>query len=176
MIAALGENRAIGHNGDLPWDLPEDKKFFREKTRDHVIVMGRKTLEALPQGQPLPNRPNIVISRHKPSFQHPLLYWSENIASALDQGCRLSKEMKQEELFVIGGGEIYAQCLEKADRMYLTHVACAPKADAFFPEFDLLSWEKNILQEFLTTSEKPAFKMVEYNRVRSGGLPLVNAA
>lgn len=126
LIAAVARNRGIGLKGELPWRLPEDMRRFKQITTGHAVLMGRKTFEAL--GKPLPNRRNVVLT-HRP------LPGSETYASIETALDALANEQR---VFVIGGGEIYAQLLDNADELYLTHVHRDVPADAFFPPFEHL--------------------------------------
>lgn len=125
IIAVIGKNRELGKDNDLIWNLPSDLKRFREITKGHPVIMGRKTFESI--GHPLPNRMNIVISRQ------------DNIPGvivvhSLDEA--IEKAKGNDEIFVIGGGSVYAAAIDKVDRLYLTIVdATAPGADTFFPDY-----------------------------------------
>ncbi len=132
LIAAVGKNNVIGANGDLPWSLPTDMKFFSKTTRGHHVLMGRKNFDSIPEKyRPLPGRPNLVVSR-KTDFIANDIEVFHDIKSAID----FAKEQGEDELFIIGGGEIYNQTIQLADRLYITHVDAAPNGDAHFPEFD----------------------------------------
>ncbi|AAZ97992.1 dihydrofolate reductase [Thiobacillus denitrificans ATCC 25259] len=127
VIAALAKNRVIGIENRLPWRLPEDLAHFKALTLDHPVLMGRKTFESL--GRPLPRRTNVVITRnadYRPDGC--LVAASMPAAIALCQGA--------DEIFFIGGAELYAQAIPLADRLYLTEVDAEPEGDAWFPEFD----------------------------------------
>ncbi len=127
VIAALAKNRVIGIENRLPWRLPEDLAHFKALTLDHPVLMGRKTFESL--GRPLPRRTNVVITRnadYRPDGC--LVAASIPAAIALCQGT--------DEIFFIGGAELYAQAIPLADRLYLTEVDAEPAGDAWFPEFD----------------------------------------
>jgi dihydrofolate reductase len=128
IIAVIGKNRELGKDNHLLWNLPGDLKRFRVITRGHSVIMGRKTFRSI--GRPLPNRTNIVISRQEKI--HGVI-----VAHSLDEAIEKAKSASgNEEIFVIGGGSVYAQAIDKADRLYLTVVdAVAPGADTFFPDF-----------------------------------------
>jgi dihydrofolate reductase len=135
MISAMSKNRVIGNQGLLPWNEPEDMRFFRTTTLDHAIIMGRKTFEAL--GRALPKRRNIVITR--------LASWSApgvEVVPTLEAGIRLGREHDALP-FITGGGEIYALALPLATRLYLTVVDCEAVGDAFFPEVDETQWRES---------------------------------
>lgn len=145
IVVAMALDHAIGRNNNLLWRLPADLKRFKELTTGHCILMGRRTWESLPNGS-LPNRRNIVISRSLAEAPSAELYATVEAA--------LQAVQDQDEVFVIGGGEIYRQLLERADRLYLTLVeAHYPDADTFFPEFDWADWQ-TLCQETYPADEK----------------------
>lgn len=130
-IAAMAKNRVIGINNRLPWDLPGDLKFFRETTLGKAIIMGRKTFESL--GRPLPKRRNIVLSRQS-GFRPTGAEVFEDLDRALEViGADVGE---RDEVFVIGGSEIYAYALPYLDRIYLTEIERDFEGDAKFPDFD----------------------------------------
>lgn len=132
IIVAIASDGAIGRANDLLWHLPADLKRFKELTTGHTILMGRKTFESLPRG-PLPNRRNIIISRSLPTQPGAEVY--PTIQQAME-ACA-----SDEEVFIIGGGEIYRQLLPNTERIYLTRVqASFPDAEVFFPELDPTEW------------------------------------
>ena len=151
IIAALGRNRAIGYQNQLPWRLPTDLQRFKQLTLGHHILMGRKTFESI--GRPLPGRTSIIITRQ-------LDYKAEGglTAHSLDEAIALAKSRGEQEAFIIGGADIYAQAIPRADRMYLTFVEAEPEADAFFPTFDETGWE-TIEEVLFTADEKHAYAM-----------------
>lgn len=132
LIAAAAENNALGKDNDLVWHLPDDFKRFKQITSGHYIIMGRKTFESFPK--PLPNRTHVIISRQKD-------YTAEGciVVNSLDDAIAACPQ--DEEVFIIGGGEIYRQSIERADKIELTRVHTSVEADAFFPEIDSNEWE-----------------------------------
>jgi dihydrofolate reductase len=139
-IAAMAENRVIGRDNDLPWDVPEDLKYFKEKTQGHAMIMGRKTFESIMKsmgGKPLPNRFHVVVSRqHNYDPGLPDVEVVHDIESAIHLCESLDKSRWGEEVFVAGGAEIYKQTMAKTDRIYLTIIHDEFEGDTFFPEFD----------------------------------------
>lgn len=140
-IAAMARNRVIGVDGDLPWNIPEDFKFFKDKTSGHVMIMGRKTFESLPQ--PLPGRMHIIITRQDgyapelPANAKPGT--AIKVVSTIDDAVEFARTKLSEygdEVFIIGGGEIYKQMLSVTDRIYLTEIHQDFPGDAKFPEFN----------------------------------------
>jgi dihydrofolate reductase len=130
LIAAMSSNRVIGVQNKLPWDIPEDLKRFRALTAGHVIIMGRKTFESI--GRPLPGRDNRVVTRQKDYKPEGVKVYA-TLEAALAE--RVPDGLKDDEVFVIGGGEIYAQALPFADRLHLTVIDQEFKGDAYFPDF-----------------------------------------
>lgn len=130
IIAAMGRNSELGNKGNLPdWNLPTDLKRFKELTSGHVVVMGRKNFESLPEKfRPLPNRTNVVLTRDS-SWSHEGVQVFHTIDEILDT------YKNEHSLWIIGGAEVYKQFLEKADELHLTHVDGEFEADTFFPEF-----------------------------------------
>lgn len=132
LIWAMGENQVIGINNSLPWHLPEDLKFFKRTTLGHPIAMGRKTLDSL--GRLLPGRENIVITRNRDfSYEGCTVLHSE--AELIEYANK-----KNEEIFVIGGAEIYKTFLPYADRLYVTRIHASFEGDTYFPELNLEEW------------------------------------
>lgn len=135
IIAAVGRNRAIGRHNQLLWQLPGDLPRFKHLTMGHPVIMGRKTYESI--GQPLPGRLNIVISRRGGGDAGGITVCN-SLSAALDCACAAAPP--DGEVFVIGGGDIYAQAIRQADRLYLTEVDDAPAdADTFFPDYTAFS-------------------------------------
>jgi dihydrofolate reductase len=132
MIAAVAENNALGKNNDLLWHLPSDFKRFKELTSGHHIIMGRKTFESFPK--PLPNRTHIIISRQKDYHPEGCIV-VENLEKAI------AICSKNEDSFIIGGGEIYSQSIHLADQLDITRVHNSFEADVYFPEIDSEIWE-----------------------------------
>lgn len=162
MIAAIGENHALGLKGKLPWHLPADFKWFKEKTMGHPIIMGRKTFESF--GKPLPGRLHIIISRTNTHSDADNVVWVNSLEAALEIA-RIREGYNSDEIFIIGGGEIYSQFLQKADRMYLTEVELSPQADAFFPAFDKSDWKVETLAVHEATEDKPRFIVKQFDRI-----------
>lgn len=133
LVAAMNKKMVIGKSGSLPWKLPEDLRRFKRLTLEHPVIMGRKTLEAI--GRPLPGRVNIVLTHYK-SYLAP----GCQVVHSREEALARAEETQKDEVFIIGGAEIYAQFLEKADKMYLTLVDYDGGGDARFPEFDAGQW------------------------------------
>jgi dihydrofolate reductase len=159
LIAALDRDHGIGHDNQLPWQLPDDLKRFKALTIGKPILMGRKTAQSL--GRALPGRPNLVLTR---SGQVP--FEGMQAVASVEEARGIALASGAVELCVIGGAEIYALTLPLADRLHLTHVyAVVEDADAFFPSFDVDDW-KVITRELHAADEKHAFafEFVDYAR------------
>lgn len=138
MIAAMGSNRVIGKDNDIPWHLPDDFRFFKETTKHHCVIMGRKNWESLPHKfRPLPERPNIVITR-----QENYLAEGATVVISLDEALDLARKSGENEAFIIGGGEIYREGLSVAEKIYLTEINGAFDGQTTFPEFDKEIWKE----------------------------------
>ena len=132
LIAAMDENKGIGKNGGMPgWNIPEDRRHFREATGSHPVIMGRKTLESLPNGQPLPKRRNIVISRTAG-----LLIPGCDVFHSIESALAYATILDRHQISVIGGGEIYRLALPYADILYLTQVQGDFRCDVRFPDYE----------------------------------------
>ena len=132
-LVAMDKNRVIGRENQLPWHLPEDLKYFKRVTMGHPIAMGRKTHDSI--GRILPGRENIVITRQTDyQCNGCTLFFS---VDDFVKNCR----NKDEEIFVIGGAEIFKEIFAFADRLYITYINEEFEGDTFFPEFDLTAWE-----------------------------------
>lgn len=148
IIVAASKNHVIGKDNKLLWHLPNDLKYFKAITTGHPIIMGRKTFESI--GKPLPNRLNIVISRNKFESTENLIY-----ATSLPEAIVIA-EAKDQEIFVIGGGEIYKQALPLANKIHFTLVDTIIEGDTFFPELNENEWQVES-SEFHPKDEKHAF-------------------
>ena len=154
LIAAIGKNNELGKDNDLLWKLPADQKHFRERTSGHPVIMGRKTFESI--GRPLPNRRNIVITRDKN-----YLRYGADIVHSLNEAINsartpLAELAENEEIFIIGGAEIYKQAMQIADRLDITHIDAEDKnADAFFPEIIPTVWNEISHEEHQACEKNP---------------------
>ncbi len=144
VIAAIGENRELGFGNKLLWHLPDDLKRFKEITRGHSVITGRRTYESI--GRLLPDRKNIIITRNK-NFK------VEDAVIVSDFEEALEKCKGEDEVFVIGGGEVYKEALPHSDKLYLTEVESEFEADTHFPAFDKSEWKK-MSEEFHPKDEK----------------------
>jgi|SRR3989344_1612299 len=159
LIAAIGKNNELGKGNDLLWRLPADQKFFRETTSLHTVVMGRKTFESI--GRPLSNRRNVVITRDA-NYKKEGVEIVHSLAGALD----LFPDPK-EEIFIIGGAEIYKETMPIADRLYITHIDAENReATAFFPEIIPVVWNEVSHEEHQPDEKNPlAYTFSVYERL-----------
>lgn len=134
---AVAANRIIGGDNDLPWYLPEDLKHFKKITLGHTVLMGRKTYDSIVKrlGKPLPGRKNVVITRNVDFVAPPEVLIFHNLDDAL-------AALKDEDVYVIGGAQIFAAAFPSAEKIYITHVKKAYDGDVYFPEVDWQQWDK----------------------------------
>lgn len=140
LIAAVAENRVIGKDNDLIWNFPNDMKFFKDTTKGHFVIMGRKNyLSIPPKYRPLPGRPNVVVTRQR-DFEAEGCH----VVHSIEEGLELARQNGEEEAFVIGGGQIYKASLDAnlVDTMYITWLHKSYDGDTYFPEFDPNDWEE----------------------------------
>lgn len=163
LISAIAQNGVIGRDNDMPWHLPDDFAFFKRKTSHHAIIMGRKSLEAL--GKPLRNRTSIVITRN-PTFTTEGVTIVHSLGDAIVEAQNVDKQLYQtDEIFVIGGAEIYKMAMPIATTLYLTEIHQPFDGDAYFPQFEKSDWQE-ISRHPHPADERHAssFDFVEYER------------
>ena len=148
IVAAMDQKRGIGKQGRIPWHISEDFKRFKALTSGHPIIMGRKTWESLPF-KPLPNRTNILVTRDTKY----LIHNTENVmvANSVEEAIKMAKKIDQQEIFVIGGQQIFEQTIGLADKLYLTIIQGEFDADTFFPDYSV--FKKTILEELHDNGE-----------------------
>lgn len=160
LVAAMAANRVIGYNGQMPWHLPEELKYFKELTMGKPIVMGRRTFQSI--GRPLPGRQNIIVSRSAPVLPEPI-----TVVRSPEQALRAAWPGK--EIMVIGGGEIYQAFMPLATRLYLTEIELQTQGDTWFPEFNAGDWEATLLRDQPAHANNPlAFKAWRYDLKQAG--------
>ncbi|KZM48497.1 dihydrofolate reductase [Labrenzia sp. OB1] len=140
LIAAVARNGVIGADDDMPWKLSTDLKRFKKLTLGKPVVLGRKTFLSF-GGKPLPGRPHIVISRN-PGYAPDGAEAATSLKDALERAGALAGQLGVEEIMIIGGGQIYAQAIEIADRLEITEVDTAPEGDTIFPVIDPAVWQE----------------------------------
>ncbi len=151
-IAAMSSNRVIGKDGDLPWSLPKDMRYFMNTTKGHHVIMGRANFASM-NYVPLRNRTNIVLTRN-PYF----ITSSAIVLHSIEEALAYAYEAGEEEAFIIGGGEIYKQSLPFLEKIYLTEVITELAGDTYFPELDMNEWEV-VSSDYVEPDEKNEFPM-----------------
>jgi len=129
----MAHNRVIGAENQIPWYLPADLKYFKKTTIQHPIIMGRKCYESI--GRPLPKRHNIILTRDPFFVAQGVL-----VAHSIEDALEICRQLESEEIFIIGGGEIYKQTMDRVDTLYITEVDLHVDGDVFFPEIDYTQW------------------------------------
>lgn len=167
LIAAVARNNVIGGGNTLLWDLPADMKHFRDTTRGHTVIMGRKTFESI--GRALPDRKNIVITRDA-SYSNDGIEVVNSLEEALrlaslEQGKEFEENQDEVEIFIIGGGEIYNQAIGKANKLYITEIHKDFKGETHFPVIDKQIWQETMREDFnLDEKNTIPYSFVEYKR------------
>lgn len=160
IIVAVAENGVIGKNNEIPWQLPMDMKFFKETTMGHHMVTGRKNYESI--GRPLPGRTMVIATRDS-EFTAP----GSLLADSIEEAIQLAMELEKEEVFIIGGGEIYRQTLHLVDRLYITKIHESFDGDVFFPQINESQW-KEVRSQLILADEKHkySFTFYVYERIK----------
>lgn len=165
IIVAKDAENGIGKGNNLPWNLPADMKFFKETTSNHIVLMGRKNYDSIPERfRPLPNRLNIILTRDT-SFQAPNCLVLHSIPDVITW--KNNQKDDNRTLFVIGGGEIFNQFLsaDLVDEMFITHIETTVQADVFFPSFDESKWNKSSVVKHEKEDKNPySFTIYHYTK------------
>ncbi len=161
LIAALSENGVIGADNRLPWRLPADLKHFKQVTMGKPLVMGRKTFDSI--GRPLPGRRNIVVSRQR-EWRAKGVDVCANLDDAIVLAQNAAARDDVDEIMVIGGEQIYRLALPRAQRLYLTRVACQVEGDAYFPDIDGKSWRETFIKSCPAEGDTPACTFWQLDR------------
>ena len=162
MIAGVAENGVIGSDQTIPWRVPSDMAFFKKTTMGKPIVMGRKQYETV--GRPLPGRTNIVVTRQVGYQPEGVLVFS-SIDAALDKAREIAQADGVDEIMIIGGGELYAQLIDGADRLYITHIDLNPAGDVRFPAIRHEDWAIVDLPEVTPSPKDEAtYRVKVYDR------------
>jgi len=158
LIAAVARNGVIGRDGELPWRISADLRFFKTTTMGKPMIMGRRTFDSI--GKALPGRANIVVTRSADFTADDV-----EVAADLDQALAIAAATGAEEVMAIGGGEIYAAALPRADRLYLTEVHIDAEGDVHFPTFDRAQWREVSRDDHAAEGDTPAFSFVTLERI-----------
>jgi dihydrofolate reductase len=145
IIVAIAQNYAIGKNNQLLWNMPHDLKHFKETTSGHTVIMGRKTFDSV--GKPLPRRRNIVVTRQDIEIA------GCEVVQSIIEAIELCRD--EEEVFIVGGAEIYRQSMDISNRIYLTIIHHDFEADTFFPEIDYSEWEETTREDYQADEKNP---------------------
>lgn len=140
LIAAVARNGIIGSDNDMPWRLPSDLKYFKRLTLGKPVIMGRKTFLSF-GGKPLPGRPHVIVSRD-PEYAPEGAEAATSLEEALRRGVELAADLGVDQVMCIGGGQLYAQAISKADRLEITEVDAQPAGDTRFPDIDPAVWQE----------------------------------
>jgi len=163
IIVAMAENNCIGKDNKMPWHISDDLKRFKSLTEGHPVIMGRKTFESIIGylGKPLPNRKNIIISRSEYLTGHDITIY-KNIDAALENEKITAQDQNLDEIFIIGGAQIYTQTINKADKLHITKVHKSVDGDAFFPLFNYDEWQETERIDNLEHSPPYSFITLEH--------------
>ncbi len=167
LVVAAASNGVIGRDGDLPWRLPDELKYFKRLTVGHTLIMGRKTFESI--GRPLPRRRTIVLTRN-PSFRAQGVDTAESLEEALSMAAESepSRPIDQPHLFVVGGASVYADALPLASHLFLTRVHTTISGDVYFPEVTWRDWSLESSERHEADERhEHAFTMEHYRRIPS---------
>ncbi|MGB3780719.1 MAG: dihydrofolate reductase [Tunicatimonas sp.] len=148
IMVARSDNRVIGRDNDLVWHMPADLKYFKETTTGHFVVMGRKTYESV--NKPLPGRLNIIVTRQPDYYREGCI-----VVHDVEEAFQLGEKNGQEELFVLGGAQIYELTLPQVDRIYLTEIKAEFEGDTYFPEIDYTQWKEVKREEHIPNEKNP---------------------
>lgn len=158
LIVAMARNRVIGNNGAIPWRLPNELQLFKRVTMGHHIIMGRKTWESIQRL--LPGRTTVIVTR-----QNDYTVPGATVAASLTDAIKACGN--DDEIFVIGGGELYREALPIADRIYLTTVDAQPAGDTRMPDFDLRDWREISSESFAADAKHPhAYRFSVLDRIK----------
>jgi dihydrofolate reductase len=151
IIVAISENGVIGKDNELPWNLRDDLRWFKESTLNHPVVMGSRTFDSIVERlkKPLPHRENIVLTRNPSKIQF-------SDVTAIDDFKKIIERSISEDIFVIGGAEVYKLALPFADEIYLTQVRASVEGNVYFPEWNKAEWEL-IFSEHMSRDQKNEF-------------------
>lgn len=166
MIAGVAENGVIGSEQTIPWRVPSDMAFFKQTTMGKPIVMGRKQFETV--GRPLPGRANIVVTRQKDYHPEGVMV-VHSVDAAIDEARSIAEANGVDEIMIIGGGELYAQLMARADRLYISHIDLAPAGDVLFPAIAPEQWVVVDLPEVAPSPrDEASYRVKVYERRKAG--------
>lgn len=161
LIVAATRNNVIGRDNSMPWHLPDDLRYFKQRTLGKPVIMGRKTWESL--GRPLPQRLNLVVSRSQGLELDGAEVYSD-LSAAITRAQLWARKHKVDEVMLIGGGELYRQALPMADKVYLTRIELELIGDTSFPELPFDEWQRVDAQPIAAEGERPAYTFEVWQR------------
>lgn len=161
LIVAVTRNQVIGRDNQMPWHLPADLRYFKQRTLGKPIIMGRKTWESL--GRPLPGRLNIVISRQMNTELAGAEVFAD-LEAAIERGQAWATEQGVDEVMVIGGGQLYQQALTLAQRVYLTRIDLELEGDTFFPVLEAQQWQQVVAEAHPAQESEPGYTFEVWQR------------
>ncbi len=161
-IVAISDNNVIGKDNSLIWHLPADMKYFKEKTTGHCIITGRKNYESIPEKfRPLPNRTNMVITRQKDYYAPGAL-----VFNSIEEALKVAESKEEQEIFIIGGAEIFKQSMHLADKLYVTVIHHLFVGDVYFPEIDPKLWKiTKQIDHKMDEKNKYDYSFLEYEKI-----------
>lgn len=163
MIVAVSDNQVIGKNNTLAWHLPDDMNYFSNMTKGHSVIMGRKNWESIPSKyRPLPNRKNIVITRNSDFIEKKC-----DTVNSIEDAITISRNNDEDEVFIIGGGEIYRLGFSFIDKLYITEVKAEVDGDTFFPSWDKSNWKEiSRIKHPIDNKHSYEFDYVIYKKIK----------
>jgi len=164
LIVAATRNQVIGRDNQMPWHLPADLRYFKQRTLGKPIIMGRKTWESL--GRPLPGRLNIVVTRQTDIALEGAEVFAD-LQAAIARGQEWACEQGVDEVMVIGGGQLYQQALALTQRVYLTRIDLELEGDTFFPVLDAQQWQQTEAQAHPAQEQEPGYTFEVWQRIQS---------
>lgn len=161
LLVAMDRNHVIGYENDMPWHLPKDLRHFKEKTIGNTMIMGRKTFDSI--GRVLPNRKNVILTHQKGYHVD-----GTDVINNLDIVYEWNENNPNEELFIVGGGNLFKQVLPHADRMYITEIDEEFPGDTYFPIFSELDWKLTKKEKGIKDEKNPYdYYFLQYDRIKS---------
>jgi dihydrofolate reductase len=162
IIVAVAENNVIGKDNALIWHLPADMKYFKEKTTGHCVITGRKNYESIPEKyRPLPDRTNIIITRQK-NYTAP----GAIVVGSVEEAIEKAKKIGNNEIFIIGGAEIFKQTLHLTDKIYYTKIYHPFEGDTFFPEINYKEWKETSKTDHIADEKnKYNYSFIELEKI-----------
>ncbi|MGN7439304.1 MAG: dihydrofolate reductase [Alcanivorax sp.] len=163
IIVAMADNHCIGKDNQMPWHISDDLKRFKALTMDHPVIMGRKTFESILGylNKPLPGRENIVITRSEYETPHDA-HIHNSLQDAISKAKEIAQAHNRDEIFIIGGAQIYTQAMDYAQRLHLTKVHKSVEGDAFFPEYNADDWREVNREDHM--EHDPPFSFITLER------------